>query len=181
MGLGAKIKDFKWGYILLAVICAATGVCMFAYNNTSLTALAITVGVVMILASIILAVLSFSDRSRGLVFGFRIALSVIMLVTGIVALVSKDSTIDVLVGIFGLLFIMDGSYKFHTSAISHRYRKVFWWVLLLLSAILIGGGFITVRFLTIEYPITVYVLGSLFVTDAIANLISAFYAGLDEK
>ena len=175
MGLGQKIKEFKWGDILLALITSGVGVCMFAYNNSSLSALAITVGVVIMLAAVLLAALSFSDRSRGFVFGMRIALAVAMLITGLVAVIATERTIDVLVGLFGLLFIIDGAYKFHTSAMSHRYRAVFWWVLLVLSVILIGGGYVTVRFLTVGYSATVYVLGSLFIVESAANIISAFY------
>ena len=181
MGLFDRIKKFKWGYILLSLICAVIGVCMFVYNNNSLAALAITIGSIVVLSSIILAALSFADRNRGFSFAIKIVLSVVMLITGIVAIIVSDSTIDVLIGLFGLVFIIDGAYKFHTAAISHRYRKVFWWVLLSMAVILIAGGYATVRFLTIEFSVTVYILGAMFIIDAVANAISAFYNGLGEK
>lgn len=174
MGIVKKIKEFKWGYILLALISGAVGTCLFVYNNTSIGALAIAIGVTVILASILLAVLAFADRSRGFMFGVKVSLAVIMLISGVVAIVATERTMYELVGLFGLVFIMDGAYKMLTSAMSRRYRFWFWWLLLIASILLLAGGYVTVRYLTLESPITVYMLGSLFVIDAIANLFCAF-------
>jgi hypothetical protein len=53
--------------------------------------------------------------------------------------------------------------------------------MLVISVILIAVGYITIRRLTIENSITVYVLGSLFVVDSIANFFSAFFISAYEK
>lgn len=174
MGVKQKIKDFKWGNILLGTLGALIAACMFMYNNASLVWLAITIGIIVVISATVLAAIAFSEKSRGFAFGIRIAISVALLITGIVTIITTDSTIDVLVGIFGLVIIMDGAYKFQTAALKRRYHAVFWWVLLTLSVFLIGGGYATVRYLTVEYTATVYLLGSLFTIDAAANFIAAF-------
>ena len=57
----------------------------------------------------------------------------------------------------------------------------FWESVPLWAVTLIGGGYLTVRRFTVEWTGTVYVLGSLFIIDAIANLLSAFYLGYAER
>ena len=174
MGIKQKIKDFRWGNILLGILGAVIGTCLFVYNNTSLVWLAITIGIIVTISAIVLCAIAFSDRSRGFAFGMRVALSVALLVTGIVTIIVTDSTIDVLVGVFGLVIIMDGAYKFQTAAINRKYHAAMWWVLLALSVLLIGGGYATVRYLTIQYSATVYLLGALFAIDSVANFVTAF-------
>lgn len=181
MKLIEKIKNFKWGYISIALITAIISICFFVFNNDSLNALAITIGIVIILMAIILAFLTLASKARGFLFGVKIALSVAMLVTGVVAIVARDTTVNVMVGIFGLMMIIDGSLKFNTAAMSKRYKLWCWIVMLVLSVLLIGGGYFTVRLLTIENDATVYVLGALFMLDAIANFFSAFYLSAGEK
>ena len=88
---------------------------------------------------------------------------------------------NLIVGIFGLVLILDGGYKFETTTKSKRYRAAGWWIMLALSVALIAGGYIAVRRLTVDWSGTVYVLGALFIIDAVANLLSAFYLGYAEK
>ena len=175
------IKKFKWGYIFLALITAAIGICFLAFGNDSLHTLAIVIGVVIIVGAIVLAVSALAAKERGFAFGAKISFSVAMLIAGIVTVIARETTINVMVGIFGLIMIIDGSFKFHTTAMSKRYKLWCWIFMLVVSVILIAVGYITIRRLTIENSITVYVLGSLFVVDSIANFFSAFFISAYEK
>ncbi len=175
MKITKSLTKFPWGYLLLAVLTGVIGVSMLVYKAESLDALAITIGVTVIVAAIFLALIAFAGRDRGFGFGIKIALAVAMVVSGVVTLISRSNAIDVIIGIFGLVLILDGAFKFHTTALSKRYKIFGWWVMLVLSVLLIGGGYITVRALTIENSATVYILGILYTVDALANLFAAFY------
>ena len=176
-----KKAGFKWGYIALMLITSAIGVCLLAFNNKSLDALAITIGAIVAVAGIIFAVSAISNKERGWGFGFKIAFSVALLICGITTMIARTTAINIMVGIFGLIIIMDGTFKFHTTALSKRYRAAMWWVMLVISVTLIAGGYITVRRFTIDWDGTVYVIGALFIVDAIANLLSAFFLGFTDK
>ena len=63
------IKKFKWGYIFLALITAAIGICFLAFGNDSLNTLAIVIGVVIIVGAIVLAVSALAAKERGFAFG----------------------------------------------------------------------------------------------------------------
>lgn len=173
--------NFKWGYPALALITGTIGVCLLAFNNKSLEALAITIGAIVTLAGIITALNALTKRERGGKFAFSIALAVALLVSGITTMITKTAAMNVIVGIFGLLLILDGGYKFETTAKSKRHRAAGWWIMLLLSVSLIAGGYIAVREMTVEWSGTVYALGALFIIDAIANLLSGFYLGFAQR
>ena len=180
MKLLEKIKNFKWGYVFVFFINAIISIFLFSFNNASLNALAISIGVV-IIGAIVLAFLTLASTARGFSFGVKMCFSVLMLISGIVVIIARTATINVMVGIFALAMIIDGSFKFHTAAMSKRFKLWCWVLLLVLSTILIAGGYITIEWLTIENTITVYVLGILFAIDSIANLFSAFYISAYEK
>lgn len=176
-----KKTKFKWGYIALSLITAVIGICLLAFNNQSLEALAVTIGVIVALTGPLFALNAFSKKERGGRFAVFMVLAVALLVSGITTIITKTTAMNVIVGIFGLVLILDGGYKFETTAISKRYRAAGWWIMLTLSLTLIVGGYLTVRRLTVEWSGTVYVLGALFIVDAIANLLSAFYLGYSER
>ena len=181
MKLLEKIKNFKWGYVFVFFINAIISIFLFSFNNASLNALAISIGVIVIIGAIVLAFLTLASTARGFSFGVKMCFSVLMLISGIVVIIARTATINVMVGIFALAMIIDGSFKFHTAAMSKRFKLWCWVLLLVLSTILIAGGYITIEWLTIENTITVYVLGILFAIDSIANLFSAFYISAYEK
>jgi uncharacterized membrane protein HdeD (DUF308 family) len=181
MKLLEKIKNFKWGYIFVFFINAIMAICLFSFNNASLNALAIAIGVIVIIGAIILAFLTLASTVRGFSFGIKMSFSVLMLIAGIVTIIARDATINVMIGIFALAMIIDGSFKFHTAAMSKRFKLWCWVLLLVLSVILIAGGYIIIQWLTIENNITVDLLGVLFAIDSIANLFSAFYISAYEK
>ena len=176
-----KLSSFKWGYLCIMLITGAIGLCFLAFSNASLEALAIAMGATVTAAGIVLAVTTLASKERGFKFGIKTAFTVALLVCGITTMIVRTTAINIFIGLFGLLLIIDGTMKFHTTALAKRYRTPGWWLMLIISVILIGGGYITVRELTIEWSGTVYLLGGLFIVDAIANLLSAFYLGAAEK
>ena len=176
-----KIKNFRWGYILIAFVSALIGACFFIFNNASLNALAISVGIAVIIGAIVLAFLSLASTVRGTSFGIKIVLSVAMLIAGLVVLIARDKTVNEMIGIFSLVMIIDGTNKLHTAAMSKRFKVWSWMFIMVLAVILIAGGYCTLRWLTVENSITVYILGSLFAIDSVANFFSAFYIGAYEK
>jgi len=176
-----KLTGFPWGNILIAAVTAIVGVCFISYGNDSLDALAVTVGIIVLVAAILLALTALADKRRGFGFGIKIILSVAMIISGTVTLISKSGAIDVIIGIFGLVLILDGAFKFHTTALSKRYHVAGWWIMLVLSVLLVSGGYITVRALHASDSFAVYVIGALFILDSLSNLFSAFYASTVER
>ncbi len=167
--------------MLIAFISAVIGACFFIFNNASLDALAISIGIAVILGAIVLAFLALVSTVRGASFGIKIALSVAMLIAGLVAIIARDTTVNEMIGIFSLVMIIDGTNKLHTAAMSKRFKVWSWLFIMILAVILIAGGYCTLRWFTVENNATVYILGSLFAIDSVANFFSAFYIGAYER
>lgn len=169
-----KLKSFKWGYILIAIALAALGVCFITFHE-ALKVLAITIGVILCVFSLVFAVLTIADKRRGFAFGFRIFFCVICLVGGIVTAVFNEGTVDIMISVFSLLIIVDAAFKLHTSAMSRRYYVFGWWLIMILAALGIVGGFLLIKFTPEQTATASVLIGALFVVGAICNLLSSFY------
>ena len=175
------IKAFKWGYILLALLAIALGACLIIFNGESLNTAAIAVGVVIIIASIAYAAVAIKNKKRGASFFLKIAFSVILLISGIASIIAKDGAIESIIATVGLIIIMDGSFKFNTTAMAWRNRVLMWWVLLAVSVILIICGFVTIRYLRADTENIAVWLGVFLVLDGVANIFSPFMLGSIER
>ncbi len=185
-----QLKNFKWGYILLTLLIAASGVCFIAFRET-LSTIALIMGIILSIFAVVFAVITIADKKRGVSFALKIAFSVIALSCGILTIaVHKSDAVEWLVAIFGLLLIIDGSFKLHTSAMSKRYRSVGWWLVLIPAVLVIVGGFFTIRYqltgtteeeLLEQQSLISVIMGVTMIIDALANLLSAFFISSYEK
>ena len=177
-----KIKKFGWGYILIAVFLIAVGACFISFSNV-LDILAISIGIILIVYSIIFGIATLARRGRGAVFAIKIALTVIFLVAGTVTVIFGDSAVTVIADIFCLLLILDGAFKLQTSIFSKRYSVRAWWILPIFSVTVIVTSFILtkIQFSAEKRDILSILLGIVIITDGISNLISAFFHYLNEK
>lgn len=175
-----KRNCFNYGYILLALLLIAIAVCFFAFNN-SLKYLAIAIGVLVIVFAAFLTVLTIADKNRQLKFFVKIVCAVAILASGIAVLVARDAVISVIIGILGLVMIIDGSFKLQTAATSKRYSAAGWWIVAVLSILIIAGGYVTVRFMVEDTPSTMIFMGCVLFIDAVGNIFSAFYLAKCEK
>ena len=175
------IKDFKWGYILLALLAISVGLCFIIFNDESLNTAAIAIGIVVIIAAVAYALLALKGKKRGFAFFLKITFSVILLTSGISSIIAKDGAIEAIIASVGLLIIMDGSFKFNTTVLAWRNRAWIWWGLLVLSVILIFCGFITIRYLKAQTENVAILLGAFLMIDALANIFSPFMFGSIEK
>ena len=80
-----------------------------------------------------------------------------------------------LLAALGLLLVVDASFKLQSTALAKRYRSSLWWVLFVLSLLLIAGGFSLIRFRMADRGWLAYLLGVLLVLDGAANLLTPFY------
>lgn len=174
-----RIREFKWGYIFISLISLLIGILLFSFGHDALDGLAIAIGITVILSAAILVILVIADKNRGFGFAVKIVIAIAMLICGIAVLINRESAITIIISIFGLVMIIDGAFKFQTTANSKQIHAFGWWILLILSITLIAGGYYSVSLP--EREAAKYVLATAFVIDSIANFLSAFYLGFIEK
>ena len=177
-----KLKNFKWGYVLISIFLSAVGICLLSFNDV-LKNVAIAIGIVLVLFAIVYGTVVLAGRDRGVTFAFKIIFAAICLVAGTVVAILHSATVGIMISVFSLLLIIDASFKLQTAIMSKRYSVALWWVILALSVAVIVGSYFLIKADVSEDKIpTVSIwLGVTLLVDALANLLSAFYVTIYEK
>ena len=66
-----RIKNIKWGYVVIGLLLCAIGICFIAFNN-SLTWLAITIGIILAVFGTVFGVLNIASKKRDFSFAVKI-------------------------------------------------------------------------------------------------------------
>lgn len=177
-----KIKNFKWGYVLIFLILAAVGVLCIVFPET-LKIVSIVSGVMIAIYGIVLFVLTLSKKERGAGFVFRVIIAIMATLAGTVTAIFNQQAIAILTSLLGLYLVIDGSFKLQTTVMSKRYKVASWWIMLTFAVIIILGGFGSLKIVPTEAnaKLTAWLLGITLIFDGIANLFSAFYIAAYEK
>ena len=158
------------GYLLLAVLCAAAGICFFAFGEEALETLAILIGGIVTLTGVLFLIITLAHRSRGIAFGLKIALAACIIACGVCTMILRKPAIEILMNLFALLIIVDGSFKLNTAVLMCReHRRTF----VLTAAI--STATIACGFLAITYVKHHFMLGAGMTVAALANLFSCFF------
>ena len=181
MAIVRAIMRFKWGYVLISTVSLAVAASFLYYQQSSLDAVAVAVGVITITTAAVFTVCSLAGKRRGFSFAVKILVAVALLAAGFITLIAKQAAIDGIIAVLGFVILLDGSFKFHTTAMAKRHRVWSWWVMLGVSMILMGCGFITVRTLRADTENIAIMLGIFLAVEALANLIAPFMLGIIER
>ncbi len=174
-----KIKKYL-GYVLLGIFLLAVGILFISFNGM-LKALIISIGVVLSIFGVVLALLTIARKERDLKFAFRIAFSVICLVAGIITACFNDGASEIIASLFSLLLIVDGAFKLNTSAMAKRYGLKSWLAMLIPSVLLIVGGFAVTKFPPDSSELISIFLGILIIIDSLINFASVYFVPMFEK
>ncbi len=175
-----KMKMVHWGYLLFAITLIALGFCFIVFEN-ALPYLALCIGILVTATAIFQAVSALAATNRQVKFYLRMSAAILTLCAGVVTMVARESAIHVLITIFGLLIIIDGSFKLQTTIQSKRYSVAGWWVLLGVSVATIIGGFFLTKYPPEKLSLMALLLGIVLIVDGIGNLFSLFYVTTYEQ
>lgn len=175
-----KIQKFGWGYILLAIVLVALGICFISFNN-SFDVLAISFGVITTVSGIAWGVHTLAKRERSLKFAVKIIVCVALIVSGVITMISRKDAVNIMIDILSLLIIIDGSFKLQTSIKSKKYSVAFWWIMLTVAVAVIISAFLVVK-ITFSKPQNMSIIfGLVTILDGISNFCSAFFYTASEN
>ena len=179
MGLIKAIKNFRWGYLLIACLLSICGLCVIVYPTESFKTVSYIISMGTSLAGIILLIKILSERARGFKFALSVILSCLVLICGLVSIFMPERIMELYPMFIGLLIIIDGSFKLQTVINAKRYKLKMWWLLLFLAVATIIGGFLTVR-LRVDYTqlrLFSLILGASLFLCGVQNFFSLFFLG----
>ncbi len=173
----AKLGSYSWGLLLFAILFIVSGICLISFSEEALPKIIIAISVFTIAFSIVYAVLALADKKRDVKFFFRLLGAICALFCGIFLLVKRnDGAIELLTTFVGLMVIIDGSFKLHTTILSKRYKMAAWWIMLVLSISCIGGGLFLIKWPPIDkVKVCSVIMGLIMIVDGVQNLISTFF------
>lgn len=175
-----KIKNFKWGYALFAILFVALGVAFIAFRN-SLSYLAISLGVILLTFGVVYAALTLAKPERSFSFFIRIIFAIVAIICAIITLINNEGTVDIIGSIIALLLIIDATFKLQTATLSKRYNLFGWWLMLGVAVAVIILSYIILKFdanIAASLPIW---LAITLIIDGAGNLFSAFFVPRYEK
>ena len=176
--LWQKIKDFKWGYLLFAILFTAGGLCFLSFPEDALRGVRIGIGVTAIVFAVAFIALTLAAEERGFRFWAKMVLGGVAAVCGGFMIFSRQGAFEYLTFIAGIYLMIDGAFKLQTAILSKRYRSAVWWIMLVLAAAAVsfGTALIRVRFDFAEDLVKVSkILGIAFTIDGVQNLLSIGY------
>ena len=180
MSLGTKIKNFRFGYLLLAIMLCVCGALIILYPNESMTTVCYIIAITTLIGGIIQVVKILSNRHRGAGFAFSIITAAVTIICGVVAFIFPEAVMSIYPMFIGLFIVIDGSFKLQTVINSKRYKMKMWWFLLILSCLSILGGFLCIRVRLVpeeNFRIFSFMLGASLFMCGLQNFFSLFYLG----
>ena len=168
-----SIKNLKWGYVLIALLLGAVGVCFILFDD-SVKMLTITIGIIATVFGAALGILTVASKKRGASFALKIIVAIVCLASGIVTIIFNREAVEIIISVFCLLLIIDGSFKLNTSIVSKRHSVAAWWIIAAVAAAVIVCSFVLARYPQ-KFAAPTLFLGIVIVLDAIINLLSTVW------
>ena len=176
--LWQKIKNFKWGYLLFAILFTAAGLCFLSFPEDALKGVRIGIGVTAIVFAVAFIALTLANEERGFRFWAKMVLGGVAAICGGFMIFSPQGAFSYLTFVAGIYLMIDGSFKLQTAILSKRYRSAVWWIMLVLAAASISFGTVLVRVrfdFAEELAKVSKIIGIALMIDGIQNLLSIGY------
>lgn len=170
--------SFPYGYILLGLLASCIGACFLTLSNVY-ALLAIAMGIVMIIFSLIPFASAFISNKRGVLFVLKIIASISGIVAGIITLIVQSGAIYVIANVLYLAMIIDGAYKVGAAIHSHKFYLMRFWVIAVLGGFIVVSAFLVSKFeISAEGDSAVIhamLTGVLLIIDGVINILYAFF------
>ena len=180
MSLKTALKNFKWGYLLIAIVLCAAGVCFLAFPKEAVKTSSYIISGCSLIVGLTIGIKYLINKNRGFVFGLAMFAAGSTIITSIVGFIIPEKIFALYPMFIGLFFVMDGSFKLQTVINAKRYKLKMWWFLLSFSILTIAGGFLMIR-LRIGNDIKIngfiIIMGIAFILSATENFLSLFFLG----
>lgn len=135
-----SLDKIKRNSIFSAIILMALGVVMMLCPEKYITSFTMAGGYLLVIISIVMMLDFFSSR-KTLMDYFMFVVALVVMILGVCVLVFNENIMVVLSRLFGVLLVADGGRTlFHAFAYARRSRRKGWWLLVILSVLLIVAG-----------------------------------------
>ena len=137
-----SLDKLKRNSILSAILLIALGAIIIICPEPWIPSLMLVFGYVLLVIAIVM-MLNFFSGKKSLMEYLKFTGALILFIVGTCVLIFRAQTLSVLAWLFGFLLILDGGRTmFHSFTYARRSKRKGWWVLTILSLLLIATGVI---------------------------------------
>jgi len=128
-----------WIFLVIGTAWLLFAILVFRFDWTSVKAISIVFGVVVLAAGIDEILIAFSGGQSGWMIALRLVLAAAFVVIGVIAFIHPGNTFKALAAVMSFYFILKGAFTM-IMALATRKEAELWWVALLvgLAELLIG-------------------------------------------
>ena len=137
-----SLDKIKRNSIFSAILLTALGAIILICPKDHIPMLALAFGYGLIILALVM-MLNFFTSQKSLMDYIKFTGALVLAIAGLCTLVFRDNTLRVLAWLFGFFLILDGGRTmFHSFMYARRSKRKGWWILAILSLLLIGAGVI---------------------------------------
>lgn len=135
-----SLDKLKRNSIMSAILLIALGAIIIICPEKWIPSLMLVFGYALVVISIVM-MLNFFNGTKSLMEYLKFSGALILCIVGVCVLVFREDIVRVLAWLFGFLLILDGGRTMiHSFTYARRSRRKGWWVLTILSLLLIAIG-----------------------------------------
>ena len=129
------LKIARNGYIVMSCVFCALGVFLIARPKSSAEIICSLIGIIFIINGVIRIIGYFSKDFYCLAFQFDLALGILMIASGTLILIKKDTILYLIFTIFGLMILTDALFKIQMSIDARKFGLNLWWRILVVAIV----------------------------------------------
>lgn len=135
-----SLDKLKRNSILSAILLVFLGAVIIICPQAFIPSLMLAFGYTLVIISIVM-ILNFLSGKKSLMEYIKFTVALIIGLVGLSALMFRSDVMRVLTWLFGFLLVLDGGRTlFHSLTYARRSQRKGWWVLTILSLLLIAAG-----------------------------------------
>lgn len=137
-----SLDKLKRNSIFSAILLTALGAVVLICPQAHIPLLTLVFGYTLVVLSLVM-ILGFFTSQKSLMDYIKFVGALVLLIVGLCVLVFRSDILRVLAWLFGFLLFLDGARTmYHSFTYARRSHRKGWWVLTILSALLIVAGVI---------------------------------------
>lgn len=134
------IRTAKAGYLVLAALFCLMGVAMLAWPSVTLDMIGWGAGAGFVALGVIRIIGHCSRDPYGLAFQHDPVLGILAIALGLVMMLRRNLTVNILALMLGLGMIADNLFKVQTALEARRFGLGTWWLILALAIVTVAAG-----------------------------------------
>ena len=129
------LKIARNGYIVMSCVFCALGVFLIARPDSSAGIICSLIGIIFIINGVIKIIGYFSKDFYCLAFQFDFAFGILMIAVGTLILIRKDTILNLIFAIFGLMILSDALFKIQMSIDARKFGLDLWFRILVVAIV----------------------------------------------